>query len=557
MKSPKFSADLTELYRQATYLHQIGQLPEAAGLFRKILQASPKHFESLTELGTICLKQGMIDEGLKLLDKSLKINPKQDSALCHRGIAYMFTKQFDEAVRNFEQTIKLNSGFIEAHYNLGNALKELQRFEAARNSYDNAIALNPNFGPAYNNRGVVLRELELFEDALASFQQAIKLNPDNAEAFNNMGLVLQDMHQYEAALENYNRAILLRPNYANAYYNKGYSLHNLARFDEATASYDRAIALIPDHASSLSNKGQVAILKGRYLEGWRLYEWRWKSPNYIKHREFTQPFWHGDESVSGKTVLIYPEQGFGDSIQFCRYAAMLVALGAKVILETRVGLTAILSTLKCEVDIIEQGNKLPEFDFYCPIMSLPYAFKTTVETIPATVPYLYADIDKQKVWQERLGTKTTFRVGLAWSGRTTHKNDHNRSIAFKVIEPLLALPIEFHILQNEIRPDEVAFLSDIDNLYFHQDQLNDFSDTAALANEMDLVISVDTSIAHLAGALAKQLWILLPYVPDYRWLLDRTDCPWYPTATLFRQPAIGDWAGVMTEVKNKLKTLAV
>jgi hypothetical protein len=266
--------------------------------------------------------------------------------------------------------------------------------------------------------------------------------------------------------------------------------------------------------------------------------------------------WLGHQTIVGKTLLIYAEQGLGDVIQFCRYATTVEALGAKVIVEVPAPLVPLISTLKGNFTIVEQGKPLPAFDLQCPVMSLPLAFKTSVATIPAEVPYLYADSGKQKVWQERLGNKTRIRVGLVWSGTKDHKNDHNRSIPLKLMKPLMRLPIEFHVLQKDIRSEDAVVLSQLKKMYSHQAELHDFSDTAALVQEMDLVISVDTSVAHLAGALAKSVWILLPFMPDYRWMLDRADSPWYPTATLVRQPAIGDWTSVILEITKRLETMA-
>jgi hypothetical protein len=270
---------------------------------------------------------------------------------------------------------------------------------------------------------------------------------------------------------------------------------------------------------------------------------------------FTQPLWLGEQSLFNKTILIYPEQGLGDYIQFIRYAALVEQLGAKVILGAPSPLMTIASTLDGQFTLIEKAP-IPDFDYHCPVMSLPLAFKTTIHTIPSKIPYLFVDNDKQNTWRQILGKKSIPRVGLVFSGSTEHKNDHNRSLAVTQLQSLFNLPIEFHCLQQSIRSDDALFMAENCHVKTHQDMLKDFSDTAALIAEMDLVISVDTSVAHLAGALGKKLWILLPYAPDYRWMLDRTDSPWYPTATLFRQPAVGDWDSVIIQIGNELKKIA-
>jgi hypothetical protein len=300
----------------------------------------------------------------------------------------------------------------------------------------------------------------------------------------------------------------------------------------------------------------LKLLLGDYEEGWELYEWRWKDWGRDFVRPFPQPLWLGDAPIAGKTLLIHPEQGLGDFIQCCRYIPMVEAMGAKVLVEVTAPLVPLISTLKGSFSVVRSGQPLPHFDFHCPIMSLPLAFRTTVETIPANVPYLFADPARKALWQQRLGPRTRMRVGLAWSGNPSHKNDLNRSMPFRALAPWLALAVDFHVLQKDIRPEDAAALAQFPNVQVHSAELGDFADTAALADEMDLVISVDTSVAHLAGALGRPLWVLLPFNPDYRWFLDRSDSPWYPSATLFRQPALGDWDSVVAAVEAQLHNAA-
>ncbi len=419
--------------------------------------------------------------------------------------------------------------------------------------YEQAIELQPDLADAYCSRGIVLTELNRFEEALMSYNRAVALKPDFAIAYSNRGNILSNLKRFEEALENYNCAISLAPDFVNAYCNRGAALKEIKRFDEALADCDYAISIEPNCHTVYWNKAFIKLMLGDYEEGWMLYEWRWKT--FLKHcvRTFNQSFWHGDEPISGKTILIYSEQGLGDVIQASRYVLMLNALGAKVILEVPASLTSIMRTLKGDIEVVESGSHLPNFDFQCPVMSLPLAFKTTVESIPGDVPYLFSDITKQKEWQDRLGQKTKKRIGIVCSGSTTHDDDSKRSIPLKFMSELLNLPFEFHILQKEIRPDDAAVLIEFPHVNIHHENLMDFSDTAALIDEMDLVISVDTSVLHLAGALGKTVWGMIPWVPDFRWLLDRTDSPWYPTATLFRQPELGNWKRVIEDVCQRLK----
>ncbi len=487
-----------------------------------------------------------------LLSKSLSISPKQPVALINQGMALQNLKRFGEALASFDLLIALKPDFADAYINRGDTFRDLKRFEEALASYDRAIALQPDNAEAYINRGNALQDLKRFEEALTSYGRAIALKPDFAEIYNNCGNALRDLERIEEALTSYDRAIALKPDFADTYYNRGNVLRDLKRFDEALADYGRAIALKPDFAKAYWNKSILQILVGDYEEGWKLFEWRWKSLENIDIRNFPQPLWLGEQPIANKTILIYQEQGLGDAIQFCRYASLLESLGAKVIIEVMAPLVSLVTTLKGNFTIIEKGQPLPHFDLQCPVMSLPLAFKTIVPTIPAKIPYLYTNPDKQREWHNRLGNKSRFRVGMVWSGSAIHGNDRNRSIPLRLFEPLFELPIEIHSLQKEIRTDDRIAISKFHQIRFHQDDLDDFSDTAALIQEMDLVISVDTSVAHLAGALGKAVWILLPFMPDYRWMLERADSPWYPSATLFRQTEAGNWPGVIMEVAKEL-----
>ena len=508
-----------KMMQEALALHQSGQLDAAETKYKKLLKILPSNTDLLTSLGTVALQKGLLENGIRIIEKSLQINSKQP----------------------------------EANYNLGNALKDLKRLDEALASYDRAIVLKPDYADAYSNRGNTLKDLKRLDEALASYDHAIVLKPDYAEVHYNRGNTLQDLKKMDEALASYDRAIILKPDYAKALNNRGLSLQNLKRLDEALVSFDRAIVLKPDYAEANWNKSLLKILNGDYLEGWQLYEWRWKKEPLINYlRVYKQPLWLGNESLINKTLLIYPEQGFGDYIQFIRYAVLVEQLGAKVIIEAPLDLMILCSTLKGQFTLVENRKPLPDFDYHCPVMSLPLAFKTTLETIPAQIPYLYVNEDKKQKWQEKLGKKTVTRIGLVWSGSPTQSNDHNRSLLLQRLTGILELPLEFHSLQKEVRVVDVKTLTDFPHIRQHQDDLKDFSDTAALIDAMDIIISVCTSVAHLAGAMGKKVFILLPYASDYRWMIDRTDSPWYPTATLFRQPALDDWETAIAEIKQLL-----
>ena len=465
---------------------------------------------------------GNVKDAVELYKQLLDQFPNNPNLLTAYGIALVLLESSVEGIQLLEKSLEISLDQSIAHFYIGYALADLKLFDKALTSCNHAIALRSDYADAYSNRANILITLKRFDEALISCDHAISLNPNLAEAHNNRGVILNELKQ----------------------------------FDESMWSYEQAISLKPDYAEAYWNNSLNKLILGDFKQGWKLHEWRWKS--FIKEhvREFSKPLWLGDTSISGKTILIYGEQGFGDVIQFCCYINMVSDLGANIIVEVRSSLLSLMATLRDDIIVIEKGETLPAFDFQCPIMSLPLAFKTTVETIPSDIPYLFCDPNKQKIWKDRLGAKTKKRIGFVCSGSTMHKDDKKRSIPLHLLKPLLELPFEFHLLQKEIQSDEKAFLAEHLYIKTQQENLADFADTAALINEMDLIISVDTSVAHLAGALGKTVWILLAWKADWRWLLDRTDSPWYPTATLFRQSEMGSWEGVIADICQKLSTRA-
>ena len=410
----------------------------------------------------------------------------------------------------------------------------------------------PNSVILYNISGASNAGLMQFDAAIDSYKQALKIKPDYAEAYYNMGVALNDKGDPEAAIESYKQALKIKPDYAEAYNNIGIVLKDQGDLEAAIDSYKQAININPDYAEAYYNLSLLHLLRGNLDEGFKYHEWRLKIEKRFTVPARTNLVWDGEQSLSGKHFVVYEEQGLGDIIQFCRYLPVLEQKGANVTFKVKSNLHALLQTMDSKTSL---NTRLPEenkIDFELPLMSLPLALKTTVETIPAQIPYLYADDQRKKRWNEKLGNKTVTRIGLVWSGSTVHKNDHNRSLLLNQLTSLLVLPVEFHSLQKEVREIDIKTLTDFPKINQHQDDLLDFSDTAALIDEMDLVISVDTVVAHLSGAMGKKTFILLPYSPDFRWMLDRADSPWYPTATLFRQPSVGDWDSVISEIRQLL-----
>ncbi|MGD0962192.1 MAG: tetratricopeptide repeat-containing glycosyltransferase family protein, partial [Methylomonas sp.] len=529
----------------AAALDNQGRYPEALRLYGALVKQFPANAQLLENYADVLFRAGRLRECLNAFNRSLALGNEQARLYCNRGIALRKLDRPQQAVESYDRAIALNPGLAVAHYNRANALLELRRFAEDVTSFDAALLRHPAYAEAYHNRGVSLKELGRFQEALDSYDRAVALQPDHAEAYCNRGVVLKELDRYREALHSYDRAIAVRPGYASAYCNRGSVLQELEQFGEAVACYQIAITNDPDLVETYWNLALLHLLTGNYREGWALYEWRFKHKSLnIPLRAYAETRYSG-QAVKDKTVLLYAEQGLGDTLQFCRYAGLLADRGARVILEAQPVLASLLETLDARIEVLPAGSKIPGFDYYSPLLSLPYLFKTGLDTIPAAPAYLRADPGKSGAWRRRLGEKRLPRVGLVWSGSMEHKQDHKRSIPLASFAGMLNLPFEFHCLQQEIREDDLSFCRNRANLKLHDPLLTDFAETAALAEQMDLVISVDTAVAHLAGALGKPLWLLLPFIPDFRWLLERGDTPWYPSATLFRQDASRDWSAVL------------
>jgi tetratricopeptide (TPR) repeat protein len=362
-----------------------------------------------------------------------------------------------------------------------------------------------------------------------------------------------DLKRHGEALASYERAIELKPDYAVAWRNRGSALDDAKRHEEALASFERAIELKPDYAEAHWNKSLALLRCGFLEEGWKLYEWRWQLDSSTSpRRDFIQPLWRGEQPIAGRTILLHAEQGLGDTIQFYRYVKLVALRGAKVIVEVQNPLVSIFKNLGGSITVVAQGDLLPKFDYHCPLLSLPLAFKTDLNSIPADIPYLQIIDNKLQEWSEKVRGSQRVRIGVAWSGNKDHKDDKNRSIPFSALSKLLSDNFEWFSLQKEYKDGDRQMLRR-SKVHDYSIALFDFSDTAALLSQLDLIISVDTSVAHLAGAMGKPTWVMLPYVPDFRWLWDREDSLWYPSMRLFRQPAAGDWSPVIYNVSSALR----
>jgi predicted O-linked N-acetylglucosamine transferase (SPINDLY family) len=573
---PGADPDPETSYRDGLRHLQAGRPKEAVASFEAVLARRPDHFHASHMLGVAALHEGQPEEALRHLDKALGIDAGEAGTYYNRGMVLQALKRPEEALASFDQALALEADFFEAWNNRGLALRDLRRPEEALESYRRALEIRPDAVHALNNlgniqcdlgrydeallcfdragqlqpghaqthfnKGVALAGLKRVDEAAASYRRALECNPDYVEALNNLGNIYGQQRDYERAIACYERAIEIGPVHAEFHLSLGNLLHDLGRVDEALAHYLSAQGLDDSNAEAHWNEGLCRLMLGDLRDGFRKFEWRWKKPEYAAARtSFTTPPWLGYDDIAGKTILLWGEQGLGDMLQFCRYAPMVAARGGRVWLGVQPVLQRLLARLPGVERVPGPGEMLKGYDYHSPLMSLPLVFGTTLETIPAQVPYLSADAAKVAEWRERLGPARGRRIGLAWSGNPEHKNDRNRSIPLETLAPLLKVEAEFIGVQKEVRPSDQAAL-EAHGIKHYGEELQDFEDTAALLMNMDLVITVDTAIAHLAGALGRPVWILLPYAPDWRWLLGREDSPWYPTARLLRQPALGDWA---------------
>jgi tetratricopeptide (TPR) repeat protein len=539
------------LFARAFALHQQGRLSEAEKIYRQILAGEPAHFDSRHLLGVILHQRGDHAGAVKQIDRALKIKPNDAIALNNRGNALLELRRCGEALASYDRALASQPGYDDALCNRGAALHELGRYEEALASCDESIAAQPGYAEAHSNRGNSLKELKRWEEAVASCDRALALRPGFPQAHLNRANALRELGMFEEALESYDRAIALRPGYVEALTNRGVSLQDLKRFDEALASFSRAIAIQPDNAEAHYREAMCRLLIGDFERGWQKQEWRWKSKQLMDvRRDFAQPLWLGSDAIAGKTVLLHAEQGFGDTIQFARYAPLLAERGARVVLEVQRPLCDLMESLPGAAQVVARGERLPAFDVHCPLLSLPLA----TGTMPSATPYLRAPADAIAAWSGRLGSARRPRIGIAWSGSPMHRNDHNRSIGFeKFVSCLTGVDVTIVSLQPDARGSDASLLLERGDITHFGGALKSFADTAALIANLDLIITVDTAVAHLAGALAKPTWVLLPFIPDWRWLLDRDDSPWYPTMRLFRQDGSRRWDGVLARVQSALR----
>lgn len=577
--------DLVETFNSAFRLQQEGQLVEAETLYRAILAAAPDHpgshhllglvehqlgrdeaaLQSIkraialndnepnyhNNLGTVYRSLGRLDEAIACYRYAIALKPAFAAALSNLGLALQQQGQLAPAQRALEQALQAKPDYAAAWFNLGNVLAARGEHAKAIEHQRRALALDPNHIEAWNNLGAALTELGEIDEAAGCYRRVLALQPANAAAHNNYGRVLAQRDELDEAIAHFRQAIALQPHAIDALINLGNVLLERGEPAAAHASYQRALAIAPTHESAHWNDGLALLVQGDLAGGFA--QWRW---NVAAAKRFAAPEWRG-EALDGATILIHAEQGFGDTIHFARYLQLVAARGGKIIFEAPVELHRIFAGMPGVEQVVAFGDALPDFAWQCPLLSLPLAFGTTLASVPSDVPYLSTDPEAAEEWRRRLA-RPELKVGLVWAGRPEHKRDRHRSLMLAQLAPLAEVPnTAFFALQKGAAVCQAESAPAGMRLEILSPLLGDFADTAAAIMAVDLVVTVDTSVAHLAGALGRPVWILLPYAPDWRWLEERSDSPWYPTARLFRQDASRRWAPVVAEVAAALSTLAM
>jgi tetratricopeptide (TPR) repeat protein len=536
--------------RDPAFHHNLGNLlranrpAEALRCYEQALALAPTSVDTLYNLGNICQELGRLDRAIAYFERALRLRPDAIEFHNNLGAALQDRGRIEDAIACYRRALALQPGSVDALDNLGGAFRLQGRLDDAQDCFARALALRPNRAESLIGLGLVARDRHQVEDAVALYERALAAAPDHPAGLVNLGVALVDLGRPASAIAYYERALAGRPGDSQIHTNLGIALDHLGRHAEALACYECALVLAPDNPTAHFNRAHAWLASGRFAEGWPEYEWRFAAQRY--DRKFARPAWSG-EPLAGKTILIHAEQGFGDALQFIRYVPAVAERGGRVVLEAPTPLIRLFRSVAGVSEIVAAGDPLPDFDLHCPLLSLPRLFGTTLATIPAQVPYLRVPPAAVGAWAERIGGGPGLRVGLVWSGSLVGVVDR-RPVDLRLLRPLFAIPgMRWFSLQVGDSARDLALLDGAGIVDLSR-ELSDFAETAAAMCCLDLVVSIDTAVAHLAGALGRPTWVLLSYHPDWRWLIERTDSPWYPSARLFRQKTPGDWPGVITEV---------
>jgi len=573
---------LKQVWAEALSHFQSGRLAEAEAGYRRFLSLMPDHPGASYNLAVTLKGQGRLAEAAAQYRRTLKVRPGNVSAHNNLGVILADQGAAAEAEDHYRRALAIDPDFSGAHFNLARLLRTTGKPRQAIEHFRRALAITPDDADCWNELGIALSVDSQLHPAIEAYRRALALRPEHAEAMNNLGAALVDLDRLEEAIDHYERALGLNPRYADARFNLGHAFELQDRPAEAMAQYELAVALDPAHAQAHHNLGfllqgqgrpdealarylhaqalkadyvdaewneaLVRLLLGDFDLGWRRYEARWRREGFAQ-RPLPAPLWDGGE-LAGRAILLHAEQGLGDAIQFVRYASLVKAKGGTVVLECQRSQLRLFANVEGVERLVAAGEPLPLVDVHAPLLSLPMLLGTTLDTIPADVPYLQADPERVRDWSERLPRTAARRIGLVWRGNPHHQNDRRRSMPLDRVAALKAeVDADWVCLQVDAAPEELAALEPV---FDASPRLDDFAETAAAISALDLVVTVDTSVAHLAGALGKPVWLMLPFAPDWRWLTDRSDSPWYPSMRIFRQAAVGDWASVVSDVRAAL-----
>jgi Flp pilus assembly protein TadD len=585
--TPATAKFLASTLAMAIREHQAGNQEEAKRLCLRVLTVDVRHADSLNLLGVIEYQLKRYESALKMVRRAIAVNNREARYQSNLGMILRAQSNLDEAVAAFQQALALQPNLVEVLNNLGAIFLNGRKLEEARayleralvlkpNSFEvlsnlgavlegqgnleeaqvfleRALSINPDYVEALNNLGAIFMKVGKLAEARACLERAMGFKPDSFEVLSNLGAVLEGQGELEEAQVLLERALSIDPDYLEAINNLGTVFEWQGKPEKALARFERAVSLQSDHADAQWNRSAIQLLQGNFAEGWRNYEWRCRRKQFAQRR-LDEPQWRA-EPLNGARILLHAEQGLGDSLHMLRYLPMVKAAGGVIVLDVPAPLQRLAEQFADIAELTVSGKPLTPIDLHCPLMSLPLAFRTTLETIPNQVPYLTVPEEAQQKAKALSWPEAGLRVGLVWAGSSTHAKDRFRSIPLAQLESFFDVErVHFFSLQMGSGADQLATVqAKITNL---APTIDDFADTAALLTNLDLVITVDTSVAHLAGALAKPTWLMLPVAPDWRWLLDREDSPWYPTMRLFRQPEFGDWQSVILRVRTELAALA-
>jgi tetratricopeptide (TPR) repeat protein len=536
-------------------LKSLGDLNGAIGCYRRLIALTPDSGAAHVALATALCESGAIKEAILCFQRALSLNSNSADACNGLGTALEALGDLDGAIDCFQRAIRSSPNCIAAINNLGLALQAQGHFEDALDVHRRALELNPHSPELHNNLGTALKELKRLDESRACYQRALDLKPDYAYALSNLGTALKDQWKLDDAITCYARALAIHPWRPEFHTNLGLALQEQQRLEEAAACFQRAIELDPDYAEAHFALGSLALLQGDFANGWPKYEWRWRRPGNRPRSLAAEP-WEGG-SLTGKTILLHAEQGLGDTIQFVRFVPMIKQRAARVLLECQEPLLPLLKGMQID-GLLKRGGSLPVFEVHAPLLSLPYLLKLNMEDVVASVPYLHVTPEVAQGAQDALQSLSGFKVGIAWQGNPTFSGDLRRSIPLQHYRAIAQVPgVKLISLQKGAGADQIQNVERQFEVVQLQGQWSEairtFEQTAAIIMSLDLVISSDTSIAHLAGALGVPVWVAVSFMPDWRWLLDRRDSPWYPTMRLFRQPMPGDWDGAFSEMTNALR----